>query len=232
MSASVSTTIAFDMDGVLIDSAESIASALTAALDEIGVTPNRNFDLRSHIGKPLDALIRLSVSSELTQEQIAKCKSIYRRVNDNISPAELKVFPKVREMLEECSRLGHLVVLTTKNESSARRQLQTASLSSFFVNIFGNRNDERPTTKDIRWLEAEADLCAVNIPRIALIIGDRASDIFAAKKLGRSAIGVSWGYGTPEELRDSRPFAIANDPRQIPDLLKSMLDRGAKLNRY
>jgi len=220
------------MDGVLIDSADSVASALIAALDAIGVSPNRDFDLRSHIGKPLDALIRLSVSSELTQQQIAECKSIYRRVNDNVSSAELKVFPKVREMLEECCGLGHLVVLTTKNESSARRQLQTASLSAFFVNIFGNRNDERPTTKDIRWLEAEADLCEMNIPRIALIIGDRASDVLAAKKLGRQAIGVSWGYGTPEELKDSHPLAIANDPRQIPELLKSLLNRGPKLNHY
>jgi phosphoglycolate phosphatase len=43
----------------------------------------------------------------------------------------------------------------------------------------------------------------------AIMIGDRAEDVRAARAHGIGAVAVGWGYGAPEELRDARPDYFA-----------------------
>jgi hypothetical protein len=40
-------------------------------------------------------------------------------------------------------------------------------------------------------------------PGDAIVIGDRAADIVGARANGVRSIGVTWGYGEPEELADA-----------------------------
>ena len=40
-------------------------------------------------------------------------------------------------------------------------------------------------------------------PSDAIVIGDRAADIIGARENGVRSIGVSWGYGEPEELAEA-----------------------------
>lgn len=40
-------------------------------------------------------------------------------------------------------------------------------------------------------------------PAVSAMVGDRDSDVLAGKQHGMAGIGVSYGYGTEEELRES-----------------------------
>ena len=46
-------------------------------------------------------------------------------------------------------------------------------------------------------------------------MGDRASDITAAKAFGLQTIGVSYGYGTEEELTAAGADYIAKTPMEL-----------------
>jgi phosphoglycolate phosphatase len=115
-------------------------------------------------------------------------------------------------------------VLTTKNEKSAKRQLSLLNLDQYFVDVFGTTDDSRYTSKDARWREAERQLGGEQTSRISLIVGDRASDVVAAKNIGRLAIGATWGYGTSGELLEASADRIANAPLEVPLLIQEMLD--------
>jgi phosphoglycolate phosphatase len=47
------------------------------------------------------------------------------------------------------------------------------------------------------------------------MIGDRASDIAAARANGVGAIGALWGYGSEDELAAAAPDALCRTPAQI-----------------
>ena len=51
------------------------------------------------------------------------------------------------------------------------------------------------------------------------MIGDRHHDIVGALNNGFRAIGVTWGYGTTEELRGAGADCLAARPAELPGLL-------------
>ena len=49
----------------------------------------------------------------------------------------------------------------------------------------------------------------------AVMIGDRASDVAAATANGLRAIGVTWGFGSREELEGAAPWDIVESPAAL-----------------
>lgn len=220
-------TIAFDLDGVLLDSAEFIESSLRRALEVNGVSIRPGTKVFSLIGEPLPSLIRLVSDSPISSDLLHRCIMTYRKINNTPSQSDLKIYPEVFETLTVCSRSYRLCVLTSKLERSAIQQLQILGLSKFFVTVFGTKSDRAPTSKGQRWIEADLELVRLGYSSISVLIGDRESDVKAAKQNGKLSIGALWGYGSESELERAGPDAIARFPREIPDLLHRLLSSGA-----
>ena len=55
--------------------------------------------------------------------------------------------------------------------------------------------------------------------KTAVMIGDRRHDIIGAKNNGLACIGVTYGYGTREELLDSGADRLAASPSDILNIL-------------
>jgi phosphoglycolate phosphatase len=53
----------------------------------------------------------------------------------------------------------------------------------------------------------------------ATMIGDRHFDIEGARANGVRGLGVAWGFGSIEELRDAGAHAIAERPAELAALL-------------
>ena len=52
----------------------------------------------------------------------------------------------------------------------------------------------------------------------AIMIGDRHYDIEGAKKVSLEAIGVTFGYGTREELESAGAIAVVDTPKELSEL--------------
>lgn len=53
------------------------------------------------------------------------------------------------------------------------------------------------------------------------MIGDRKEDIIAGKSNGIKTIGVTYGYGSEEEIIDASPNNICHEPYEIQIAIKS-----------
>jgi phosphoglycolate phosphatase len=53
--------------------------------------------------------------------------------------------------------------------------------------------------------------------RNTLVIGDAIYDMQMAKAAGATAIGVAWGYASPDELREAGADVIVHHPRELLD---------------
>ncbi len=51
------------------------------------------------------------------------------------------------------------------------------------------------------------------------MVGDRVHDVEAARKNGLATIGVLWGYGTEQELRNARPVGLVASMAELCDFV-------------
>jgi phosphoglycolate phosphatase len=52
-------------------------------------------------------------------------------------------------------------------------------------------------------------------PARAVMVGDRAHDVLAAARNGVAAVGVLWGYGDAQELRDAGAAVLCASPGEL-----------------
>jgi phosphoglycolate phosphatase len=129
---------------------------------------------------------------------------LYRERYSTIGLFENEVYPGVPEALVQLSSAGHLLwVVTSKPHVFARRILAHFDLLPFFAGVYGCELDGAFSDK--------GDLIAHALATEGLaanqtwMIGDRLHDVRAARRNGVTAVGVLWGYGSEEELREAAP---------------------------
>ena len=210
------TVVLFDVDGTLIDSAGGIARSAAAALAEFGRPPLTADQLRSFIGPPLADSFRLL---DLPADQVDGVVDAYRchYLSDGI--LDYRVYPGVPELLERLVSAGlRLGVATSKRTASARHVLEHAGLAGWFRSIAGSEPDGSRPDKAAVMTAALADL-GVDDPRRALMVGDREHDAIGARTLATDFIGVTWGFGTEDELVAAGATRIVATPAALGGLV-------------
>ena len=126
-------------------------------------------------------------------------------------------YPGIRELLEALKAQGHrLYVATSKPEVTAIEVLEYFDLAKYFDGICGASLDQSRTSKSdvIAFLLDKFGTAATPI-----MVGDTAFDVIGAAAHGIPTIGVSWGYGTIDDLKNAGAFAIADTPEMLLNLL-------------
>ncbi len=107
------------------------------------------------------------------------------------------------------------VTLTDPFEGISKSIVSHFDLREFFNGVFGAELDGRRTNK----VELLAYALSANASGDAVMIGDREHDVIGAIRNNMHIIGVSYGYGTEEELRSAGAEQIASSP----DALRALL---------
>ena len=55
-----------------------------------------------------------------------------------------------------------------------------------------------------------------------VMVGDRCFDVAGARENGMDCIGVSYGFGSKEELRDAGALALADTPQAVTEALQKL----------
>lgn len=207
-------TFLFDLDGTLTDSGEGIINCVILALERLGLPVPERDDLRVCVGPPLrDSFLRFGVKPEDVEEAI----SIYRSRYVPIGMFENTPYPGITALLSALKAEGHrLIVATAKPESMAIAILEKFQLAPYFELICGASMDSSRDSKDkvIAYV-----LEKLGTAENTVMIGDTAYDVTGAAAHGIPTIGVSWGYGSVEDMRTAGAIAIADTTAQLKDLL-------------
>lgn len=207
--------ILFDLDGTLTDSGEGITKCVKLALDHFGIPVESLDSLRYFVGPPLrDSFVKAGIPTGKVEEAIA----IYRSRYTNVGLFENVPYPGIRELLEKLTALGHrLFVATSKPEEMAVRVLQKFDLFRYFEKVCGATLDKSRDSKSavIAYL-----LQSAGNAENAVMVGDTAFDVVGAAEHGIPTVGVSWGYGSVDEMKASGAVAIANTAEELLFLLQ------------
>lgn len=207
--------ILFDLDGTLTDSGEGIINCAILALEHFGLPIPSREDLRVFVGPPLsETFQKFGVPADKVDEAIA----VYRSRYIPIGKFENTPYPGIRELLETLQQHGHrLYVATSKPEGMSVDILEHFDLAKYFTRIYGAAMDMSRNSKEavIAYLLEECGE-AENM----VMVGDTVFDIIGAKAHGIPGIGVSWGYGEVNDMKDAGAIAIAGSTQELLQLLE------------
>jgi len=214
--------ICFDLDGCLVDSSVAIATAINAALDDLGLPEEAEARLYRFIGPPLEAafselLESIGADIELMPALIERYRKHYR-----IASRELTlIFAGIEPMLHALSRRAHLAVVTTKAQPYADNIILGLGLSPYFqAGVFGPDLDATGEPKDVTLARAlrTLQIKPEDQARCAMV-GDRAHDIEAGATLGLITVGVTWGIGSRAELGAAGADHLVDTPADLVELV-------------
>jgi phosphoglycolate phosphatase len=214
------TSVLFDLDGTLTDSAPGITRCIGHALDVVGLPPVTPARLQACVGPPLrESFLALGAASDQVEALIAA----YRERYVDVGLLENEIYPGVPELLGGLRSAGlDLHVATSKPHVYAERVLDHFGLRIHFDRVYGAELDGR-RSKKTELIEAACGELVLSPARTAMV-GDRGVDMSAARELGLTALGASWGYGSSRELEEAGAHALASAPGDLEGLIARVGD--------
>jgi phosphoglycolate phosphatase len=200
--------VIFDLDGTLVDSRLGIERCFRHALAELGREIAADSRLARCIGPPIARSFELllGTSDPLVVERAI---AVYRGRFEAVGIFENALYPGVTAALQALVGAGHdLHVVTAKPSVYARRIIELRGIDRFIMSVSGPELGEPHRSKDDLLREA-LERHGMTSTR-AVMVGDRADDVIAARRQGVRAVGAAWGYAEPGELADVRPERILN----------------------
>jgi phosphoglycolate phosphatase len=113
-----------------------------------------------------------------------------------------------------------LFVVTAKPRIYAERIVEYFGLAQYFRSVYGAELDAR--------FDDKADLIAYLLeqeqlpPSSVVMVGDRRDDVIAAKANGVGSVGVTYGYGSEEELREAGADHVCGTTRELLALFQTV----------
>ena len=205
--------VVFDLDGTLSNPLEGIGRSINYALARYGYAERPLEALAGCIGPPLDETFPLLTGSN-DSAHVRELVTSYRERYSDVGYAENAVYEGIPAMLDILRASGAVLgVCTSKLPIFAERILSHFGLRDHFSFVSGG---------DIgvhKWQQLATLRAHRRVDDDAVMVGDRAIDIDAAHRNGLHACGVSWGFGSLDELKSAGPRYLCTKPSEIIDRL-------------
>ncbi len=205
----------WDLDGTLTDPKIGITKSVQYALAKFGIIVNDRDMLTPFIGPPLKESFQRFYA--MTEAEAIQAVAYYREYFGTKGLYENEVYAGIEDILSHIQAQGCInIVVTSKPTLYAEKIVAHFNLNRLFSRVIGSNMDLTMTDKGE--LIAYALLQFPYDPSACVMIGDREHDIIGAKKNGVDSIGVTWGYGTLDELEKVHVNAVAKSIKDLKSL--------------
>jgi phosphoglycolate phosphatase len=218
------THVLLDLDGTLSDSEPGILRSLQWACEIEGFPIPDEAQVRSVIGPPFEIGLP---SIGIPDDALFRVIKTYRERYETIGLFENTLYDGIVSMLDGLATAGlSLSIATAKPERTAVRIIEHFGLTERFEFIVGATLTQERRAKHqiithvlgLLGLDSGDDETPRVVPRV-MMVGDRDHDVHGALQNGLPCIGVTWGYGSVEELLTAGAFALADEPADVVDLV-------------
>lgn len=207
--------VIFDLDGTIIDSQKGVTNCVKYALQSIGIDEKDMVKLRKFIGPPLvDSFIEYyGFSKEKAKKMVEK----YRERYQTIGLLECELYQDTQQTLKSLKEKGYVISLgSSKPENYCKEILNHFKLTSYFdeivgAQLHGARNEKADVLKEV--------IKRLNIQNLkdATLVGDTKFDAIGAQEVGIDCLGVSYGFGTEEDLQSNHVIKVVHSMKEVDD---------------
>ena len=223
------TYLLFDLDGTISESAPGIIKAVRYGLAAVGVDENDADNLNSFIGPPLN--VQMKKLYHMSEEDIKIAVTKFRELYESGGIFDCNPYEGMGALLKDCQTAGYVVaVASSKPEPFVKRIIEKFGFTDSFTVICGSDiGDElnkrasvnqkaRIIQKALSELE-EKGYDRQELAKKTVMIGDTAYDVDGANETHLPCIGVTYGYGSREELEREGAAYIVDTVQELRDLL-------------
>jgi phosphoglycolate phosphatase len=224
MNASARPTIAFDLDGTLVDTAPDLCTALNLVLQEGGYREVPLSEMRNIVGNGARVMIERGLARQQASVTAAELDRLLARflvhyethLADRSQP-----FPGAQETLDALQDSGaQLVVVTNKFERFSVRLLEALGLAGYFAVIAGS--DTFPMRKPDAGHLLGAVSRAGGHSGSVVMVGDSRTDVATARAANVPVIAVDFGYSDIPAHALGADRVVAKLP-EVPDAARELL---------
>lgn len=204
-------TICFDLDGTLTDPKTGITRSIIHALTALGHDAPHQDQLEWCIGPPLPESFEKLLGNK---HEVSSAISLYRERYSDVGALENILYEGTVPMLEAAKNAGFQIFLaTSKAEIYARKILDHFQLTGFFDALYGAElNGVRSDKTDLlSYLIKEESLT----PSKTIMVGDRRHDMIGAINNQIHPLGVTYGYGSRDELTAAGAATLCDTQQEV-----------------
>lgn len=202
--------IAFDLDGVLYSAEPFLADAYREAIAIVNERRPDSFprvpttsEILDHVGWPVPEILQ-RLFPDVDREAV---ELLYHQtlpvICARVRRGEGRLFPSVPQTLARLQASGYRLGLASNGRRPyVEAVLDTYGLKHLFVDLVAVESGSRTSKPDI--LRAYAARFGLD-PRHLVMVGDRASDVEAARQVGCAFVGCDYGHGHRHEIEGAGP---------------------------
>lgn len=214
-------TLLLDLDGTLVDSVPDLAAALTRLMQSRKLLGFSYADTSALVGDGAAALVQRAFAARDAAPDANALADFLLDYGSNAA-IDSRLYPDVIDTLDRLRETGwRLAICTNKPEAPARSLLAALGIADRFAAIGGGDSfwSRKPDPAHLL-----ATLAAGGgTPDAAVMAGDHANDVAAARGAGLSCIFCTWGYGSAA-MADGAA-AIADRFIELPEIAGHLLGR-------
>lgn len=210
--------VLFDLDGTLADTSGGILDSIAKAAEQLGLTDRDPANMKKFIGPPLKpAFMEYYGLDEAAATEAVK---VFRGFYSESGKYICELYDGMEQALSILKKEGYrLFVATSKPTVFATEILSKLKIDHYFEDIVGSNLDN---TRSKKCEVIDYILQTYHITEIqkAVMIGDKAQDLIGAEQCGVHGIGVTFGFGSREELEGVKHDVLLDSPMEIVTYLR------------
>ena len=186
------SAVVFDLDGTLVDSAGDIAEAVNRTLEDLSLPCVSEATVRSWIGEGVRKLVTTALQDAGSD-----------RALDEVMPGFMRHYHDGLPM----------AICTNKPSALVPPLLQHLGIEHFFAHIIGGDSlpQRKPAPEPLQHVAALLGQAVTG----CLMVGDSATDLYAANNAGMPIVLVRYGYRRDLDLDAADAVAVIDDMREV-----------------
>ena len=207
-------TAIFDLDGTLLNTLGDLCDSVNCAVVPRGFPAVDEELTRQRVGNGVRRLVERCIPEEKrTEAMIDECLDDFRTAYNERMMNRTQPYDGIVDTLKKLHEQGVSIgVMSNKYDLAAK-----ALVRHYFGDLVQLTLGERPgiprKPDPASTLELMHELGGV--PETTLYIGDSSTDMQTACNAGLTAVGVMWGFRSPEELEETGASALVAEPAEL-----------------
>ncbi|MFN8641645.1 MAG: HAD-IA family hydrolase [Candidatus Binatia bacterium] len=208
--------VIFDFDGTLADTVGDITTGLNRVLDEAGLPPAGEVQVRAWVGHGVRRLIGQAIGSD-EPGRVEALAARFRVHYEACCLDTTALYDGMNAALAALAERHTLAVLSNKPQRFLDRIAEGLAIRPRFAAVVGGDAlaVSKPDPAAIAHVVARIGGAAARV----WMVGDSAVDVETGRRYGARTVGCAWGLRGPGELRAAGAEVIVEHPSALPAVI-------------
>lgn len=212
--------IIFDLDGTLLDTLDDLTDSVNAALSKYSFPAVDREKVRRSVGNGVRLLMSRCLPEGTDVETVDLCTDFMRLHYEKNCENKTRPYDGIPELLIKLRAEGARVAVVSNKFDAAVKQLCQKYFDGLIEAAIGERVgvSKKPSPDSVFAALEELGATSDELDRV-IFVGDSDVDVLTAKNAGVQCVGVTWGFRHRELLISMGADFIADDAKQLEDVL-------------